>query len=293
MSNQKIIVLQGIPASGKSTWSKEFVKGKEDWVRVCRDDIRSMRGDYWIPSQESFIDKMEQYAIESALKSGYNVVIDATNFNPKTVAKWMELAQINDTDFDIKRFDIVLDEAIRRDSLRERPVGAKVIKDFYHKYVSSKEIKTDTRFILEQNKDLPKCIIVDIDGTLALINGRNPYDDSLVYTDRVNKQVAEIVRKKCIEYSDTFNHIMIVSGRQDSCKEVTSRWLSDNNIPFDYLLMRKTGDTRKDSIIKQELYEEHIKDKYFVEFVLDDRDQTVQMWREQGLLCLQVYYGNF
>ena len=86
---------------------------------------------------------------------------------------------------------------------------------------------------------------------------------------------------------------MIVSGRRDSCKEVTSRWLSDNNIPFDYLLMRKTGDTRKDSIIKQELYEEHIKDKYFVEFVLDDRDQTVQMWREQGLLCLQVYYGNF
>lgn len=288
MSNQKIIVLQGIPASGKSTWSKEFVKGKEDWIRVCRDDIRSMRGDYWIPSQESFIDKMEQYAVESALKSGYNVVIDATNFNPKTVAKWVELAQINDTDFDIKRFDIALDEAIRRDSLRERPVGAKVIKDFYHKYVSSKEIKTDTRFILEQNKKLPKCIIVDIDGTLALINGRNPYDDKLVHTDKVNERVADIVNNYRPDYT-----VFIVSGRQDSCKEVTEKWLRDNHIIYNNLLMRKTGDTRKDSIIKQEIYEEHIKDKYFVEFVLDDRDQTVQMWREQGLLCLQVYYGNF
>lgn len=288
MSNQKIIVLQGIPASGKSTWSKEFVKGKEDWIRVCRDDIRSMRGDYWIPSQESFIDKMEQYAVESALKSGYNVVIDATNFNPKTVAKWMELAQINDTDFDTKRFDIALDEAIRRDSLRERPVGAKVIKDFYHKYVSSKEIKTDTRFILEQNKKLPKCIIVDIDGTLALINGRNPYDDTLVHTDKVNERVADIVNNYRPDYT-----VFIVSGRQDSCKEVTEKWLRDNHIIYNSLLMRKTGDTRKDSIIKQEIYEEHIKDKYFVEFVLDDRDQTVQMWREQGLLCLQVYYGNF
>lgn len=288
MSNQKIIVLQGIPASGKSTWSKEFVKGKEDWIRVCRDDIRSMRGDYWIPSQESFIDKMEQYAIESALKSGYNVVIDATNFNPKTVAKWMELAQINDTDFDIKRFDIALDEAIRRDSLRERPVGAKVVKDFYHRYVSSKEIKTDTRFILEQNKKLPKCIIVDIDGTLALINGRNPYDDTLVHTDKVNERVADIVNNYRPDYT-----VFIVSGRQDSCKEVTEKWLRDNHIIYNNLLMRKTGDTRKDSIIKQEIYEEHIKDKYFVEFVLDDRDQTVQMWREQGLLCLQVYYGNF
>lgn len=289
MSNQKIIMLQGIPASGKSTWSKEFVKGKEDWVRVCRDDIRSMRGDYWIPSQESFIDKMEQYAVESALKSGYNVVIDATNFNPKTVAKWMELAQINDTDFDIKRFDIALDEAIRRDSLRERPVGAKVIKDFYHRYVSSKEIKTDTRFILEQNKKLPKCIIVDIDGTLALINGRNPYDDTLVHTDRVNEQVTKIVHT----YKNLGYNIFIVSGRQDSCINVTQKWLEDNNISYDFILMRKTGDARKDSIIKQEIYEEHIKDKYFVEFVLDDRDQTVQMWREQGLLCLQVYYGNF
>jgi predicted kinase len=288
MSNQKIIVLQGIPASGKSTWSKEFVKGKEDWIRVCRDDIRSMRGDYWIPSQESFIDKMEQYAVESALKSGYNVVIDATNFNPKTVAKWMELAQINDTDFDINRFDIALDEAIRRDSLRERPVGAKVVKDFYHKYVSSKEIKTDTRFILEQNKKLPKCIIVDIDGTLALINGRNPYDDTLVHTDKVNERVADIVNNYRPDYT-----VFIVSGRQDSCKEVTEKWLRDNHIIYNNLLMRKTGDTRKDSIIKQEIYEEHIKDKYFVEFVLDDRDSVCAMWREQGLLCLQVYYGNF
>jgi predicted kinase len=288
MSNQKIIVLQGIPASGKSTWSKEFVKGKEDWIRVCRDDIRSMRGDYWIPSQESFIDKVEQYAVESALKSGYNVVIDATNFNPKTVAKWMELAQINDTDFDIKRFDIALDEAIRRDSLRERPVGAKVVKDFYHKYVSSKEIKTDTRFILEQNKKLPKCIIVDIDGTLALINGRNPYDDTLVHTDKVNERVADIVNNYRPDYT-----VFIVSGRQDSCKEVTEKWLRDNHIIYNNLLMRKTGDTRKDSIIKQEIYEEHIKDKYFVEFVLDDRDSVCAMWREQGLLCLQVYYGNF
>jgi predicted kinase len=288
MSNQKIIVLQGIPASGKSTWSKEFVKGKEDWIRVCRDDIRSMRGDYWIPSQESFIDKMEQYAVESALKSGYNVVIDATNFNPKTVAKWMELAQINDTDFDIKRFDIALDEAIRRDSLRERPVGAKVVKDFYHKYVSSKEIKTDTRFILEQNKKLPKCIIVDIDGTLALINGRNPYDDTLVHTDKVNERVADIVNNYRPDYT-----VFIVSGRQDSCKEVTEIWLRDNHIIYNSLLMRKTGDARKDSIIKQEIYEEHIKDKYFVEFVLDDRDSVCAMWREQGLLCLQVYYGNF
>ena len=57
--------------------------------------------------------------------------------------------------------------------------------------------------------------------------------------------------------------------------------------------MGNADDSRKDSIVKQEIYEMCIKDKYNVLFVLDDRDQVVNMWREQGLKCLQVAEGNF
>ena len=57
--------------------------------------------------------------------------------------------------------------------------------------------------------------------------------------------------------------------------------------------MRKEGDFRRDSIVKQEIYEQHIKDKYVVEFVLDDRDLVVSKWRELGLKCLQVQPGAF
>jgi hypothetical protein len=58
--------------------------------------------------------------------------------------------------------------------------------------------------------------------------------------------------------------------------------------------MRAEKDNRKDSIIKRELFDKHIRDKYHVDFVLDDRDQVVRMWRrELGLTCLQVNYGNF
>ena len=73
----------------------------------------------------------------------------------------------------------------------------------------------------------------------------------------------------------------------------TIKWLNDNGIKFDDLYMRFTNDLRKDSIVKQEIYEMCIKDKYNVLFVLDDRDQVVNMWREQGLKCLQVAEGNF
>jgi hypothetical protein len=57
--------------------------------------------------------------------------------------------------------------------------------------------------------------------------------------------------------------------------------------------MREAGDSRKDSIVKQELYERHIKPSYDVFVVLDDRNQVVDMWRSLGLVCLQVAPGDF
>jgi len=306
MEKLKILVLQGIPASGKSTWAREFIKAEGlYWVIVNRDSMRNMLGDYWVPTREKLIDSMEESSVILALNRNYNVIIDATNLNPKTIAKWSNLATEYGADIEFKLFNVALDEAIKRDSLRDKPVGAKVIKDFYFKYIGSgsESIKTDNRFILEQNHKLPKCIIVDIDGTLALINGRNPYNDSLVHTDKVNKPVLDIVKKYDRMYyirALNLNHtledsdkIIIMSGREEKCREQTEEWLKNNGVPYYQLYMRTTGDNRKDSIVKRELYEEHIKDKYYVDFVLDDRNQVVDMWRELGLLCLQVYYGNF
>ena len=80
----------------------------------------------------------------------------------------------------------------------------------------------------------------------------------------------------------------------DKCRNQTEKWLKDNNIYYDDLFMRKTNDYRQDSVVKKELYERHIENKYYVEAWFDDRDQVVKMIREElGLLCLQVYYGNF
>ena len=58
--------------------------------------------------------------------------------------------------------------------------------------------------------------------------------------------------------------------------------------------MRKTGDNRKDSIIKKEIYEKYLKPmNYHVLFILDDRNQVVEMWREMGFTVFQVAEGNF
>lgn len=87
--------------------------------------------------------------------------------------------------------------------------------------------------------------------------------------------------------------IVFVSGREAAYEEPTRKFLVKHGIKYDKLIMRKTGDHRKDAIIKAEIYEEYIKGHYNVLFVLDDRDQVVAMWRGKGLTCFQVDYGNF
>ncbi len=72
------------------------------------------------------------------------------------------------------------------------------------------------------------------------------------------------------------------------------QFLANNWIDFDLLLMRKSNDNRKDTIIKREIFEADIKNFYFIEFILDDRNQVVDLWRNDlKLPCFQVYYGNF
>jgi hypothetical protein len=58
--------------------------------------------------------------------------------------------------------------------------------------------------------------------------------------------------------------------------------------------MRTVGDVRRDSIVKKELFETHVANRYFIQMVIDDRDQVVDLWRlELGLPCVQVNYGDF
>ena len=136
----KIIILQGIPGSGKSTWARSYLKehGSRDTVIVNRDSIRAMLGDYWVPERESLVTKIETNMIRLALKHNYDVIIDATNLNEKTLKKWKFLAELFGADIEYKKFLINPHKAVIRDLIRkvrgERYTGAKVIYDFYERY---------------------------------------------------------------------------------------------------------------------------------------------------------------
>lgn len=144
--------------------------------------------------------------------------------------------------------------------------------------------------IRKQDEFLPKAIICDLDGTLALIHNRSPFDGSKCEQDLPNKPVVNLVKN----YKKLGYKILFLSGRNIKYKEQTKSWLNKFNIPYDVLWMREENDNRKDAIVKEELFTKNIEDKFYIEFVLDDRDQVVDLWRKKlKLPCFQVFYGDF
>jgi hypothetical protein len=140
---------------------------------------------------------------------------------------------------------------------------------------------------------MKKSIISDIDGTLALIGNRDPFNPKTVADDLLNNPVANIleVYSKQQEFDIA---VILVTGRFEKYRSQTETWLAKHHIVYEHLYMRKNGDFRKDTVVKKEYYEKSIRGTFDVLFVLEDRDQAVAMWRKDlGLTCLQVEYGNF
>ncbi len=143
-----------------------------------------------------------------------------------------------------------------------------------------------------ERTERPTAVIFDIDGTLALRREgdgeRGPFDWARVGEDLPNGPIIRLAQ----QLSLTFN-IIYMSGRDEVCRPQTVMWLESMGLAHGHLFMRTSGDYRKDSIVKKELYSSYVEPHYAVEFVVDDRDQVVKMWRELGLTCLQVAEGNF
>jgi len=135
-------------------------------------------------------------------------------------------------------------------------------------------------------------ILIDLDGTLADVShrlhhvqGRRKNWDAFfagMAEDPLNAWCRELMRgMKALGHT-----IAIVSGRPDDYEREVRNWLTTHDAPFDRLLLRQAGDFRPDTVVKQEILHEHF-DKDDILFIVDDRQGVVDMWREQGLVCLQ------
>lgn len=133
----KLIITRGLPASGKSTWAKQWVlEDPEHRVRINQDDIRLMLGKYWVPSREKLVQEIQFNAIIEALNRKFDVVIDNTNLNNKVLDQFNRLIRtFEDYEIEYKDFfDTPLSVCIERDKNRDLQVTEKVIRSFYNNY---------------------------------------------------------------------------------------------------------------------------------------------------------------
>jgi predicted kinase len=294
---QELVICRGIPASGKSTYAQAWVAAGEKRVRVNRDDIRfQMYGVYHGEQvNEELVTRVEDAMIEAALKQYNSAIVDDTNIKQAYVKRIADIGHRFQIPVEIKTFYISLDEALARNAARDRKVPEDVIRKMYQSLKSSGEVDITPGRVYTPDTYVPPvdglpAILVDIDGTIAHNDGhRSFYDWMKVGGDDPIREVIDIVR-----WAYDYGYAVIVmSGRDGECREVTEEWLTEHKIPYDEFHMRAAGDQRKDSIVKRELFDAHVRPFYDVKFVLDDRDQVVDMWRQMGLRCLQVAPGNF
>lgn len=295
----------GLPGCGKSTWAEQ--QKSANTIIVNLDSLREMcYGDLtkykYSKSTEKFVVNSQNNISLLAVQEGKNIIVSDTNLNPNTRHAWEEFAKNNNYKLHIKDFFadfmklssyeheyfavVKYVELCKRQNLnRLKSVPEHVIDDMAEKYFYA-PLKMNVK-----DDRLEDAIIVDVDGTLAHMNNRSPYDESKVLEDSPD---AEVILSVLAEANYLNRKVIIMSGRHETCKADTEAWLKKYNIPYNYIYMRGEGDDRSDDIVKYELFMKHVYGRYNIVKVFDDRQKVVCMWRKLlGLKTFAVEFGNF
>lgn len=301
-------VMTGLPASGKTTAARELqAESGGRMRRVNLDDLRAML-DIPLPegaerrsyAHEQTVLAIQDAAVRAAVEGGFDVVVDNTHMTPH-IPKRLKAAVAGLATFVVHDFtDVPVEECLRRDAERERPVGEEIIRILADKHEKSRrggwrltaEWLNDEPAVEPYTADpaLPSAVMCDIDGTLAIRGDRGAYDFTRCEEDLLNVSVRGALRSFRSADGDV---VVLLSGRGEEHRARTEAWLRAHEVPYDELWMRAAGDQRRDDVVKAELFDRHVRHRFAVRVSLDDRDRVVAVWRRMGLPTWQVNYGNF
>ncbi|MDS2171640.1 AAA family ATPase [Nesterenkonia sp. CL21] len=304
-----LTVMRGLPGSGKSRHAGFQALLHDEVAVVSRDSIRAMLKPWGYEQDEhgqlyeQAITEIQEAAVSRLLKDGRAVILDDTNLPQRRVRTWLGFAENHGATWDVYDFtDASLEVCLARNAGRERPVPSRVIGNMHERFVKGQAVPIEWEPLrtsdavqgepYEMPSGKPWAVIVDIDGTLAKMNGRSPYDYSRVLEDLPNWNVIDLVEDLAVAGSE----VILMSGRPESCRVDTQEWLARHGVGYSALHMRSNEEYEqgvRDDKVKLRLFNEHVRDNYRVMAVLDDRDRVVRMWRQLGLTCLQVDYGDF
>lgn len=312
-----LTVTRGLPGAGKSTYALAWVAAADEphqRVRVNRDETRAnlfgTMGRLTF-EQEQTVTIAQRASIAALLAAGRDVIVDDTNLRLAHVRAFHRLAEQAGVPFEVIDLFIPLEDCIAHDAARAaaggRGVGEEAIRGLARRfnyplapYPGLGDAQEDATALWRPYRRTgtgPRAWIIDIDGTVATHEGlRDHHDYAQVIHDDPIPAVIDIVNALC-DYDGI--EPVFVSGRAgtEQCRTDTETWLAKHvrgwELSGQHLFMRTAGDGRSDDVVKYELFDQHIRDRWDVVGVLDDRDRVVAMWRHIGLRCLQVAPGAF
>lgn len=291
----KLTIMRGVSGSGKSTLAKAIAEETGAKI-VSRDDIRfGLFQTEFDPEIEDEITLIERSIISGYLKAGYDVISDNTYIDMKHLDAMAKFGFKHGAEVEVKVVDVPLKVAKRNNDHRAmlggRHVPHEVIEKMHAAFQSSKNTPL---MVLPEiipytgTPHMPKAFLFDLDGTVYHMNGkRGPYDHN-VDVDDPDPVIQAVVNSLSTSYLP-----IAMSGRKNATRKNTLRAMNRDGLHAHQLFMRADDDNRPDNIIKYELFDKYVRDFYDVQFVLDDRQQVVDMWRRLGLKCLQVQEGDF
>lgn len=290
---KKAIITVGCSASGKSSFAKDLCENDKTFVEVNRDLVRfnGEKKDWatykFNKANESRVTEICNQQINNAIENNKNIIVSDTNLNNIFRNILIDKLESNGYEVELKIFDVEFEELLKRDNNREGGVGYEVLLNQYVNFQRNIKGIIPVDGFIDLGKE--NCYICDLDGAIADNTNRKIFDFSCVDTDTPIFHVVTIVKSliKC------GHKIVFVSGRDDICNEQTEHWLKQIfNLDTVELFMRKTGDKRKDYIVKMEIFDEHIRNTYNVLGCFDDRKQVIeQCWNVLGLKT--IFVGDF
>lgn len=296
----KLVMLRGLPSSGKSTRAREIIEKNGNFVRLNKDCLRDMLHNKWTWNTEKITKKVERIIAKELLQNNINIIVDDTNLGEKHKESWKNLCEEIGAKFVIENLSkkIDLKELFERDEKRENTVGRHVILELALQYdlIGPRNFGDGSK----------KWIVCDIDGTIANLKHRLPFVKNTekkdwkaffnaMSEDKVISKNVKLIR----EYQKEGYPIIFVSGRPDSHRDVTKEWIENTAFKStkfiegeDYatILMRRSIEHKPDNEVKEDILKTYLKPEN-VHLVIDDRPRVIEMWRSYDIEVVDVGSG--
>lgn len=290
MGEKYLVIMVGPPGSGKSTSCQVYKDS--GWTYINQD------------SQG----KAHMQLFEEAVLNGKDIVVDRMDFSRNQRDRYLSIGKKYNYSTKIVVLHESHDTCFKRcmarkdhETIKEETGARGALKLFFTQYERPLKGEADIIQFEYPPGDKPKAIICDLDGTLCDVEHRRhfvrkPFGERKDWKGFFEAMSDDKPHWWCSDLLHKFwpgTNVVFCSGRPDNYRKLTQEWLVKYGLDIGPLLMRHRNDQRQDDVVKEIILDFEILTRYTPYFMIDDRQQVVDMWRKRGYTCLQCAAGDF